>query len=97
MDRFGFDIFIIHTRKESFTFMENDIDQIPAFFIDNPKISTGGRDNFNAGFILGLTLGADMQTCSVLGNALSGYYIANGHSPDLTSLEKHLSEWSKIQ
>lgn len=97
MGKFGFDILIIHTRRESFTFMEKDIIQIPTFFIDNPQISTGGGDNFNAGFILGLTLGADMETCSVLGNALSSYYITSGHSPDLMSLENHLREWADIQ
>jgi hypothetical protein len=94
MKKFGFDLLIIHTRKESFTFTKKDIVQIPAFFVENPQISTGGGDNFNAGFILGLTLGADPETCSVLGNALSSYYITYGQSPDLLSLEKHLLDWA---
>ena len=93
MNQFGFDILIIHTRRESFTFTEKDIVRVPTFYVDSPVISTGGGDNFNAGFTLGLMLGADMQTCSVLGNALSSYYITSGHSPGLACLEKHLLKW----
>ena len=57
-------------------------------------ISTGGGDNFNAGFCTGLLLGCDVRQCLLLGMGASGYYVGNGHSADLQELTSHMKNWN---
>jgi hypothetical protein len=67
----------------------NDSDSaafVEAPFTDNPKISTGAGDHFNAGFCLGRLLRGDMDANIRLGIATSGYYVRQAHSPTLTQL-----------
>jgi hypothetical protein len=67
----------------------NDSDSaacVEAPFTDNPKISTGAGDHFNAGFCLGRILRGDINTNIRLGIATSGYYVRQAHSPTLTQL-----------
>ena len=59
---------------------------VEAPFTDNPKISTGAGDHFNAGFCLGRLLRGDMNANIRLGIATSGYYVRQAHSPTLTQL-----------
>lgn len=54
--------------------------------VENPRISTGGGDNFNAGFCLGRLLGMPLGECAVLGMRTSGWYVAHGYSPSLGQL-----------
>ena len=51
-----------------------------------PKISTGGGDNFNAGLCFGLLQGFSLRESLRLGNAVSGYYVRTGESPQLGEL-----------
>ena len=64
--------------------------------VAHPVISTGGGDNFNAGFCTGLLLGCDIQQCLLLGMGTSGYYVGNGHSPTLEELPSHMEKWIKL-
>ena len=57
-----------------------------------PKITTGGGDNFNAGFCFGTLLGFDIADSALLGMAVSGYYVKNGRSPSAAELGAYLSE-----
>ena len=59
---------------------------VEAPFTDNPKISTGAGDQFNAGFCLGRLLHGDINANIRLGIATSGYYVRQAHSPTLTQL-----------
>lgn len=56
--------------------------------VEKPCISTGGGDNFNAGFCLGQMLGWDLKDSMVLGMRTSGFYVGNGYSPSLAQLKK---------
>ena len=58
--------------------------------VEAPKISTGGGDNFNAGFCLGQLLGLGYRDSMLLGMAVSGYYVENGKSPSAQELAGHL-------
>lgn len=58
-----------------------------------PKITTGGGDNFNAGFCFGTLLGFEIADSALLGMAVSGYYVKNGRSPSAAELREYLSEW----
>lgn len=53
-----------------------------------PKISTGGGDNFNAGFCTGQLLGLAVRDSMLLGMEVSGYYVQNGYSPARPELEE---------
>lgn len=59
---------------------------VEAQYTDNPKITTGAGDHFNAGFCLGRLLGGDMDTNIRLGIATSGYYVRQAHSPTVAEL-----------
>jgi hypothetical protein len=61
--------------------------------IAKPKILTGGGDNLNAGFCLGLALNLDIELCMLLGMTNSGAYIQNGYSPEIQDLVKYLEIW----
>lgn len=55
-------------------------------FVQNPKISTGAGDHFNAGFVTGQLLGLDLAESLCSGTATSGYYVRNAQSPSLANL-----------
>jgi sugar/nucleoside kinase (ribokinase family) len=59
---------------------------VEAPYTDNPKISTGAGDHFNAGFCLGCLLGGDLEANIQLGVATSGYYVREAKSPTLSEL-----------
>ena len=55
-------------------------------FIEQPKISTGAGDHFNAGFCLGRVLGFSLEESLCTGCATSGYYVRTAHSPTAVEL-----------
>jgi hypothetical protein len=55
-------------------------------FTDNPLISTGAGDHFNAGFCLGKLLGLADDEAATTAVATSGYYVRNAASPTLQQL-----------
>ncbi|MEM9327349.1 MAG: carbohydrate kinase family protein [Bacteroidota bacterium] len=60
--------------------------------VDKPKVSTGGGDNFNAGFCYGLLAGLPVEECMALAMATSGAYVQNGNSPGISELKEFLEE-----
>jgi sugar/nucleoside kinase (ribokinase family) len=69
--------------------------ELPGRVVERPKILTGGGDNLNAGFCLGLLAGLSLPHCMVLGMANSGAYIQNGFSPGLHELRNYLLAWER--
>ncbi|HHY51902.1 MAG TPA: carbohydrate kinase family protein [Clostridiales bacterium] len=65
---------------------------VPNRMIERPTILTGGGDNFNAGFSFGLLLGLAIPEALLLGNAVSGYYVLHGQSPNRSQLIQWLKE-----
>jgi hypothetical protein len=85
-ERLRIDGVVIHWSRYA---ASNDSDSaacVKAPFTDNPKISTGAGDHFNAGFCLGRLLRSDMNANIRLGIATSGYYVRQAHSPTLAQL-----------
>ena len=66
---------------------------IPNKLIPNPILLTGAGDNFNAGLSFGMMLGLPIESALLLGNAVSGYYIFHGQSPDRTQLVNWLEQY----
>lgn len=58
-----------------------------------PKVLTGGGDNLNAGYSLGLLAGYEIQYCMLLGMAAAGAYIQKGVSPNLVELIEYIDHW----
>ena len=50
-------------------------------FTDNPLISTGAGDHFNAGFCLGQLLGLPDDEAATVAVGTSGYYVRHAASP----------------
>ncbi|MEM7808339.1 MAG: PfkB family carbohydrate kinase [Planctomycetota bacterium] len=61
-------------------------------FVKQPKISTGAGDHFNAGFMLGRTLGLDLDQSLCCGVATSGHYVRSAESPSLQTLAGFVAE-----
>lgn len=80
---------IIHLLDGCFCMTEEGLSTQKNRFIEKPKLSTGGGDNFNAGFAYGLLCGLEPKECMVVANGFSGYYVSNGESPT----KEQLIEW----
>jgi hypothetical protein len=58
-----------------------------------PAITTGGGDNFNAGFMTAHLLGLPPPCCLTVAVSVSGFYVRNARSPSLKELMEFLREW----
>jgi hypothetical protein len=54
--------------------------------VDEPALTTGAGDHFNAGFSLGLCVGLSESAALVTGNALARRFVATGQTPDYEEL-----------
>jgi hypothetical protein len=93
-DRLGVDALIIHWSRNAVACDTNSAVSVEAEHTENPQISTGAGDHFNAGFCLGLLLGGGLLVNLRLGVATSGFYVRKARSPsveDLISFIKTLS------
>ena len=66
-------------------------------FVQQPKISTGAGDHFNAGFCLGRVLGMGLEECLCIGVATSGYYVRNAQSATGKQLAEFIAELPEPQ
>lgn len=90
------DTLTIHSIRNTVCIRNGEVVETPSFYVDAPFISTGGGDNYNGGFCLGLLLGLSTEECLILGSATASYYITNGRNctkPELIDfLQKQLSK-----
>ena len=84
---------LIHPTDRSISINNSGISEISGRFIEHPKISTGGGDNFNAGYCLGQLIGLDIEESMVTGMANSGAYVQNGKSCSIIDLKEYLTNW----
>jgi hypothetical protein len=87
------DTLLIHPSDRSIVFQKNQEVEIKGRWVTNPIVLTGGGDNLNAGYGLGMLLGMDVSHCMILGMAASGSFIQNGKSPTLKDLIEYLGLW----
>ncbi len=76
----------IHALKRAVGRDAEGLREISGTYSENPKVSTGGGDNFNGGFSLGLLLGATLEESLIMGNAAAAYYVINGQSAAIEEL-----------
>lgn len=88
--RLGLSCVVIHPRSGASAADESGTASFLGPFIASPKISTGGGDHFNAGFVLGQLLRLPLEQCLCLGTATSGLYVRTAKSPDIDDLVEFL-------
>jgi len=84
---------IIHPVKEACAGVNGNYYCVNGPYCKKPLITTGAGDNFNAGFLCGLLMGADMESCLLLGTATSGYYVRYAASPTLQEILRFIEQW----
>jgi sugar/nucleoside kinase (ribokinase family) len=77
---------VIHPRQGAAAATANQSAHIMGPFVQNPKISTGAGDHFNAGFCLGRVLDFTLEESLCTGVGTSGYYVRNAASPSAKQL-----------
>ena len=82
---------VIHALDKAAAATDTDQNSINGPYCKHPLITTGGGDNFNAGFCLGLLLNLDQTDCLTLASYTSGYYVRTGKSPTLKELSHFLT------
>jgi len=91
--KISIDGLLVHPTNRSIMISNEGVISLDGHIIQEPKISTGGGDNLNAGFCLGYILGYSLEESMILGMATSGAYVKNGRSPDIPALIDYLNEW----
>lgn len=86
------DYFILHLCDSSYGYQNGRLEFETGYYTAVPRISTGGGDNFNGGLCFGLLHGFSLKESLKLGNAVSGYYVRYGKSPNLSRLAAFLQE-----
>jgi sugar/nucleoside kinase (ribokinase family) len=90
----GLDVVVIHPTRNAACATEKATAYLDGPYCQNPKLTTGAGDNFNAGFCLGLM--ADLEPAELLasGTASSGFYVRNGRSANGKELVGFLDQWA---
>jgi sugar/nucleoside kinase (ribokinase family) len=91
-ERLGVEILLLHSPKEAIAIDHNGVFSSPTFFVEQPKISTGAGDHFNAGFSAARLLKMDLRRSLVFANAVSASYVKTGVSPHLSEVAAFLSQ-----
>lgn len=96
-EKLAIDVLVIHPRDGAWAWKHQECYHAKTRLIEFPKISTGGGDNFNAGFCLAQLMGLDLHSSLIAANAVSGFYVQKGFSPTLSQLAVFLKEWQETQ
>ncbi len=87
------DAVVIHPTKNAACATEKGSAYLDGPYCQNPKLTTGAGDNFNAGFCIGLLAGLEPQEMLAAGTANSGFYVRNGRSSGPGDLAGFLESW----
>ena len=87
------DAVVIHPTRNAACATEKGSAYLDGPFCQNPKLTTGAGDNFNAGFCVGLLAGLEPQEMLAAGTANSGFYLRNGRSSGPGDLSGFLESW----
>lgn len=86
---------LIHPIDSCLLFTSDSHFSLKGRLVKKPKLTTGGGDNFNAGFIFGLLNNYSLKESMTLAMANSGAYVLSGESPDITELKRYMALWEK--
>ncbi len=91
--KLSIDGLLIHPTDRSILVQNSGITMLEGHVVKEPKISTGGGDNLNAGFCTGYLTGLTTEESMILGMATSGAYVKNGKSPSIDEIIEYLKTW----
>lgn len=89
----GISAVVIHRNKIAVASGGDGIAAVDGPHCAQPIKSTGAGDRFNAGYILGLLLGCELEQCLTLGCAIAGLFVRTASSPDRDALVRFLRSW----
>jgi hypothetical protein len=82
---------VVHPRRGAAAATRDAAATFMGPFVQQPKISTGAGDHFNAGFCLGRVLGLNLEESLCTGCGTSGYYVRSAHSPSASELAEFIA------
>ncbi|MCI9149758.1 MAG: hypothetical protein HFI42_04555 [Lachnospiraceae bacterium] len=88
----GFTYLILHRLDGAMAFHQSEAIFVPNHRVASPVISTGGGDNFNAGFVFGRISGMDLPAALFFANAVSSYYVAYGRNPNQADMRDYICQ-----
>jgi len=83
---------VVHPRGGAAAATKDDVAKFDGPFVQQPKISTGAGDHFNAGFCVGRVLGMTLEESLCVGVATSGYYVRSAESPSAKDLAEFIAK-----
>ena len=86
------DVLVIHRTNDALAFDGVVYEKCDTFFCNEPKVLTGGGDNFNAGFCYTLFNEFNLFESLLVANAVAGSYVKTGISPDINRLIYFLTQ-----
>lgn len=91
--KMNFHALLIHPTDGCLLIKKDGLIQLDGKLVVEPRISTGGGDNLNAGFCAGRLLGFSEEESLIFGMATSGAYVKNGQSPEIQDVINWLQSW----
>ncbi|MDY3619351.1 carbohydrate kinase family protein [Agathobaculum sp.] len=92
--RYGIDEVLVHTVRDSLLCTPRGETHQPTHFVEQPKISTGAGDNFNAASCFAAVMGLPDSDRLTVANAFAHFYISQGYNPTLDELLGHIKALS---
>jgi sugar/nucleoside kinase (ribokinase family) len=89
------DAVVIHPTKNAACATEKGSAIFDGPYCQNPTLTTGAGDNFNAGFCKGLLAGLEPVEMLACGVSNSGFYVRNGRSATSKDLVAFVGQWDK--
>lgn len=89
----GFFCIVIHLADRACCQHDSSYYEVDGPYCEEPKLTTGAGDNFNAGLLYGLMRGFSFIDCLYTGCATSGFYVRRAKSPDIQELIGFLEQW----
>lgn len=82
--------FVLHLLDTTKYIKDSKVYSLEKEVIKEPKIITGGGDNFNAGLLFGLLLGLDIDNAIRIGSGLSSLYVRDAENVNFHKLKNYL-------
>lgn len=86
---------VVHPVKTACAAGADGAYQVEGPYCQEPRLTTGAGDNFNAGFVLGQMLGCTLEESLLVGVANSGFYVRNARSANYEERMKFIMDWNK--
>ena len=92
-DATAIDCLVVHPIDRCIVYGVDGTYAIKGRLVEKPKVTTGGGDNFNAGFCFGMLNDWPTEHRMVLAMSASGSYVLSGKSPEIKDLIAYLNTW----